>query len=136
MLNCPAYNYLTNDGREEGEMRNSDNAGNTNRQHDPDYARYDNDERYRDNRHIAPNYDSHYDEGEDHVGFVNVIDMDIPFFQLVWLIFKIFLAAIVAASIIALLAALLSWILNLPAVQNILPGDTSWLNDLIKPGGS
>ncbi len=87
--------------------------------------RYDREERY------APNYDSHYDEGEDHVGFVNIIDMDIPFFQLVWLIFKIFLAAIVAASMIMLLAALLSWVLSLPMVQDILPGDSSWFTDLM-----
>jgi len=91
------------------------------------------DDRYddrHDSRYPAPNYDSHYDEGEDHVGFVNIIDMDIPFFQLVWLIFKIFLAAIVAASMIALLAMLFSWILSLPVVQDILPNDTSWLKDL------
>jgi len=94
-------------------------------------ARYD-----RDDRYIAPNYDSHYDEGEDHVGFVNIIDMDIPFFQLVWLIFKIFLAAIVAASMIAFLAMLLSWVLSLPVVQDILPGDTSWFRDLLNGTGS
>jgi len=88
------------------------------------------DSRY-DDRQYAPNYDSHYDEGLDHVGFVNVIDMDIPFFQLVWLIFKVFLAAIVAASIIAMLAMLLNWVLSLPAVQDILPGDSSWLRDLL-----
>ena len=93
-----------------------------------DQQRYDADERY------APNYDSHYDEGEDHVGFVNIIDMDIPFFQLVWLIFKIFLAAIVAASMIMLFAALISWVLSLPMVQEILPGDASWLKDLINTG--
>ena len=85
----------------------------------------------RDERQIAPNYDSHYDEGEDPVGFVNIIDMDIPFFQLVWLIFKIFLAAIVAASMIVFLAMLLHWILSLPAVQDLLPGDTTWLSDLL-----
>ncbi len=107
----------------------------------PDRARYDQEDAYRyesarEDRYFEPNYDSHYDEGEDHVGFVNVIDMDIPFFQLVWLIFKIFLAAIVAASIIALLAMLLSWIISLPAVQNILPGDTSWLTDLLGSRGS
>ena len=87
-----------------------------------------------DDRQFTPNYDSHYDEGEDHVGFVNIIDMDIPFFQLVWLIFKVFLAAIVAASMIALLGMLLSWILSLPAVQNLLPGDTAWLKNLLSPG--
>lgn len=102
-----------------------------------DEARYANQTRYEpDDRYIAPNYDSHYDEGEDHVGFVNIIDMDIPFFQLVWLIFKIFLAAIVAASMIALLAALLGWILSLPVVQDILPGDSSWIRDLLNPSAS
>jgi len=89
--------------------------------------RYDRDERYN-----APNYDSHYDEGEDHVGFVNIIDMDIPFFQLVWLIFKVFLAAIVAASMIALLAQLFAWILSLPAVQEVLPNNAAaWLKNLV-----
>lgn len=88
-----------------------------------------------DHRYPPPNYDSHYDEGEDIVGFVNIIDMDIPFFQLVWLIFKVFLAAIVAASIIAVLGMLLSWILTQPVVQDFLPGDSSWLTNLIKPNG-
>ncbi len=76
------------------------------------------------------NYDSHYDEGVDEVGFVNIIDMDIPFFQLVWLIFKILLATIVAAGIIYLLGALLYWILSLPVIQNLLPDGASWLRDL------
>jgi|GEM_PF-2940441 len=117
--------------RNSDDLRNSDQAG-YDRDSRVDASRQD---RYRDDRYIAPNYDSHYDEGEDHVGFVNIIDMDIPFFQLVWLIFKIFLAAIVAASIIALLALLLSWVLSLPVVQNILPGDSSWLTDLINNRG-
>lgn len=117
-------------------MRNSEDGRNTNYQRGSDHVRHDREDHYHDDRYIAPNYDSHYDEGEDHVGFVNVIDMDIPFFQLVWLIFKIFLAAIVAASIIALIAALLSWVLTLPAVQNLLPGDASRITDLLKPGGS
>ncbi len=108
-------------------MRNSDDARN------PDRVRED---RYYDDRYIEPNYDSHYDEGEDHVGFVNIIDMDIPFFQLVWLIFKIFLAAIVAASMIAFLAMLLSWVLSLPMVQDILPGDASWVRDILNGGGA
>lgn len=94
------------------------------------------DDRYYDDRYIAPNYDSHYDEGEDHVGFVNIIDMDIPFFQLVWLIFKIFLAAIVAASMIAFLAMLLSWVLSLPVVLDLLPGEATWVRDLLKGGGA
>jgi len=54
--------------------------------------------------------------------------------QLVWLIFKIFLAAIVAAAIIALLGMLLSWVLSLPVVQGILPNDTQWLRDLLNTG--
>ena len=110
-------------------MRNSDDIRSSDR------VRQERGDRYHDDRHIAPNYDSHYDEGEDHVGFVNVIDMDIPFFQLVWLIFKIFLAAIVAASMIALLAMLANWILTLPAVQDILPGDASWVKDLLGSRG-
>ena len=110
-------------------MRNSDDTRSAGHPGNP--ARYETDDRY-----YAPNYDSHYDEGEDHVGFVNVIDMDIPFFQLVWLIFKIFLAAIVAASIIALLAALVAWIMSLPVVQSVLPGDASWVKDLINNSGS
>jgi hypothetical protein len=76
-------------------------------------------------------YDSHYDEGEDPVAFVNVIDMDIPFFQLVWLIFKIMLAAIVAAGILYLLGALLHWVLSLPQVQQILPDGANWLSGLL-----
>lgn len=108
-------------------MRNSDDVRN------PERVRED---RYYDDRYIEPNYDSHYDEGEDHVGFVNIIDMDIPFFQLVWLIFKIFLAAIVAASMIAFLAMLLSWVLSLPMVQDILPGDASWVRDILNSGGA
>ena len=103
------------------------NSSDTQKTESPRHAR---DDRY-DDRYYTPNYDSHYDEGEDHVGFVNVIDMDIPFFQLVWLIFKIFLAAIVAGSMIALLAMLLSWILSQPVVQDILPGGTQWFTDLI-----
>lgn len=114
-------------------MRNSDDvrSGGPSAHAAREPARYEADDRY-----YAPNYDSHYDEGEDHVGFVNIIDMDIPFFQLVWLIFKIFLAAIVAASIIALLAALIGWVMSLPVVQNILPGDASWISDLINNRGS
>ena len=80
---------------------------------------------YRDERR----YDSHYDEGEDPVAFVNVIDMDIPFFQLVWLIFKIMLAAIVSAGILYLFGMLLHWVLSLPQVQQILPDGASWLRD-------
>jgi len=76
------------------------------------------------------NYDSHYDEGEDVVGFVNIIDMDIPFFQLVWLMFKILLATIVAAGIISLLGMLLYWVLSLPAVQNLLPDGASWFREI------
>jgi len=106
------------------------NSGDTRPSESPRHAR---DDRY-DDRYYTPNYDSHYDEGEDPVTFVNVIDMDIPFFQLVWLIFKIFLAAIVAAAIIALLGTLLSWILSLPVVQGILPNDTQWLRDLLNRG--
>ena len=76
-------------------------------------------------------YDSHYDEGEDPVTFVNVIDMDIPFFQLVWLIFKILLATIVAAGVLSLLGSLLYWILSHPAVQALLPDGANWLQNLI-----
>ena len=114
-------------------MRNSDDTRSAGHPGNParEPVRYETDDRY-----YAPNYDSHYDEGEDHVGSVNVIDMDIPFFQLVWLIFKIFLAAIVAASIIALLAALVAWIMSLPVVQSVLPGDASWVKDLINNSGS
>jgi hypothetical protein len=79
-------------------------------------------------------YDSHYDEGEDPVAFVNVIDMDIPFFQLVWLIFKIMLAAIVAGGILYLLGMALHWVLSLPQVQQILPDGASWLNGLLGRG--
>jgi hypothetical protein len=75
-------------------------------------------------------YDSHYDEGEDPVAFVNVIDMDIPFFQLVWLIFKILLATIVAAGILSLLASLLYWVLSHPAVQGLLPDGANWFRNL------
>jgi len=102
-------------------------SGDTRTSESPRSAR---DDRY-DDRYYTPNYDSHYDEGEDHVGFVNIIDMDIPFFQLVWLIFKVFLAAIVAASMIAFLGMFLSWILSLPVVQDVLPGGTGWFRDLI-----
>jgi len=96
---------------------------------------YDERERYRDEydsgyRDEERRYDSHYDEGDDPVAFVNVIDMDIPFFQLVWLIFKIMLAAIVAAGIIYLLGMLLQWILALPQVQQILPDGANWLNGM------
>lgn len=76
-------------------------------------------------------YDSDYDEGEDPVSFVNIIDMDIPFFQLVWLIFKILLATIVAAGFLYLLGMLLYWVLSLPAVQNLLPDGASWLQNLV-----
>lgn len=79
-------------------------------------------------------YDSHYDEGEDPVAFVNVIDMDIPFFQLVWLIFKVMLAAIVAAGIIYLLGVLLHWVLSLPQVQQVLPDGANWLSGLFNRG--
>ncbi len=91
-----------------------------------DPRRYDYDDR------PPLNYDSHYDEGEDVVGFVNVIDMDIPFFQLVWLIFKILLATIVAASIVSALGMLVYWILSLPVVQNILPDGQMWLDKLLQ----
>ena len=79
-------------------------------------------------------YDSHYDEGEDPVAFVNVIDMDIPFFQLVWLIFKVMLASIVAAGIIYLLGMLLHWVLSLPQVQQVLPDGASWLSGVFDRG--
>ena len=87
----------------------------------------------RDSRYEA-RYDSHYDEGEDPVAFVNVIDMDIPFFQLVWLIFKVMLAAIVAAGIIYLLGVLLHWVLSLPQVQQVLPDGANWLSGLFNRG--
>ncbi len=77
------------------------------------------------------NYDSHYDEGEDPVAFVNVIDMDIPFFQLVWLIFKVLLATIVAAGILSLLVSLIVWVLGLPAIQDLLPDGASWFREQI-----
>lgn len=89
------------------------------------------DDVYQDRR--AVNYDSHYDEGDDPVAFVNVIDMDIPFFQLVWLIFKILLATIVAAGILSLFISLIVWVLNLPAIQDLLPDGMSWFRNL--PGG-
>lgn len=85
-----------------------------------DAAEYD--ERY---------YDDEYDEGIDEVNFVNVIDMDIPFFQLVWLMFKVLLATLVAASMIALLGLLVQWILGLPAVEAVLPDGASWWRNLI-----
>lgn len=96
------------------------------------HARYrdEYDSSYRD----EDRYDSHYDEGEDPVAFVNVIDMDIPFFQLVWLIFKIMLASIVAAGIIYLLGMLLHWVLSLPQVQQILPDGASWLSGIFSRG--
>lgn len=87
------------------------------------------DDRYDDRQPV--NYDSHYDEGEDPVAFVNVIDMDIPFFQLVWLIFKILLATIVAAGILSLLISLLMWVLDLLAVREYLPDGVSWFRSLI-----
>lgn len=87
-------------------------------------SRYD----YDDRANVS--YDSHYDEGEDPVGFVNIIDMDIPFFQLVWLIFKILLATLVAASIVSALGMLVYWILSLPAVQDILPDGAAWFKSL------
>lgn len=80
------------------------------------------------------NYDSHYDEGEDPVGFVNIIDMDIPFFQLVWLMFKILLATIVAAGFLYLLGMLLHMVLSLPMVQDILPDGATWLRNLMGGG--
>jgi len=90
---------------------------------------------YRDeDRQDSQRYDSHYDEGEDPVAFVNVIDMDIPFFQLVWLIFKIMLAAIVAAGIIYLLGMLLHWVLSLPQVQQVLPDGASWFSGVFNRG--
>lgn len=79
----------------------------------------------------AVNYDSHYDEGEDPVAFVNVIDMDIPFFQLVWLIFKILLATIVAAAIISLLISLLVWVFDLLALKDLLPDGAGWFRNFI-----
>lgn len=95
----------------------------------PDTARdagYD--DVYEDRR--PQNYDSHYDEGEDPVAFVNVIDMDIPFFQLVWLMFKVLLATIVAAGILSLFISLIVWILDMPAIQNLLPDGVSWFRNL------
>jgi len=88
------------------------------------------DDRVRDysdrDRYDAPRYDSHYDEGEDPVDFVNVIDVDIPFFQLVWLIFKILLASLVAFGMLSLLAGLVYWVLQMPAVQDALPNGADW----------
>jgi hypothetical protein len=97
-----------------------------------DYAEPTRDAGYRDmyDDRRPGNYDSHYDEGEDPVAFVNVIDMDIPFFQLVWLIFKILLATIVAAGILSLLISLLIWVLDLPAIRDILPDGMSWFRNL------
>lgn len=92
----------------------------------PDSRRYQYDDR------PPVSYDSHYDEGEDPVAFVNIIDMDIPFFQLVWLIFKILLATIVAAGFLFLLGQLLYWILSMPAIQNLLPDGSAWFQDLLK----
>lgn len=90
------------------------------------------DEVYDDRR--PRNYDSHYDEGEDPVAFVNVIDMDIPFFQLVWLVFKILLATIVAAGILSLFISLIVWVLDMPAIRDLLPDGMSWFRNLT--GGS
>jgi len=83
---------------------------------------YERDERY---------YDDEYDAGIDEVNFVNVIDMDIPFFQLVWLMFKVLLATLVAAGILSLFVMLVQWILGLPVVQEVLPDGASWLRNLI-----
>lgn len=90
-----------------------------------DLSRYDYDERPR------VNYDSHYDEGEDQVLFVNVIDLDIPFFQLVWFVFKILLAIIVAGGFLYLLGMLLYWVMALPAVQNLLPDGSAWFQGIL-----
>lgn len=97
-------------------------------EHDRGTARYRDEYESDNHRGTEDRFDSHYDEGEDPVAFVNVIDMDIPFFQLVWLIFKIMLATLVAAGIIYLLGMLLQWILALPQVQQILPDGSNWLN--------
>ncbi len=99
----------------------------------PDGRRYRYDE-YDDRPPVS--YDSHYDEGEDPVAFVNIIDMDIPFFQLVWLIFKILLATIVAAGFLFLLGQLLYWILSLPVIQNLLPDGSTWFQDLMNSRNS
>ena len=87
---------------------------------------YEDDRIERDPRY----YDDEYDEGIDEVNFVNVIDMDIPFFQLVWLMFKVLLATLVAASMVSLLAGIVYWIVSLPAIQNLLPDGSQWLRDL------
>lgn len=91
-------------------------------------SRYDYDDK------PSANYDSHYDEGDDPVEFVNIIDMDIPFFQLVWLMFKVLLATIVAAGFLYLLGMLLHVFLTLPMVQDILPDGASWLRNLMGGG--
>ena len=57
--------------------------------------------------------------------------MDIPFFQLVWLMFKVLLATLVAAGILSLFIMLVQWILGLPMVQDILPDGASWLRERI-----
>ncbi len=92
-----------------------------------DPRRYRDDNVERDERY----YDDDYDAGIDEVNFVNVIDMDIPFFQLVWLMFKVLLATLVAAGILGLFILLVQWILGLPAVQGILPDGASWLRNLL-----
>jgi len=94
---------------------------------------YDRD--YRSRREEIENdpryYDDEYDAGIDEVNFVNVIDVDIPFFQLVWLIFKILLAAIIAAGMLSLLIMAIYWVLDLPQVQAVLPDGANWLRNLI-----
>ena len=110
------------------DRRNTDSAYDQGRR-SVEGSRYRDD--YDDRLYESDRYDSHYDEGEDPVAFVNVIDMDIPFFQLVWLIFKIMLAAIVSAGILYLLGALLYWVLSLPQVQQILPDGANWLSGLL-----
>ncbi len=92
---------------------------------DRELSRYEYDDR------PPASYDSRYDEGEDPVEFVNIIDMDIPFFQLVWLMFKVLLATLVAAGFLYLLGSLLHLVLTLPMVSNILPDGASWLQNLI-----
>jgi hypothetical protein len=96
-------------------------------QYDRESRRYRDDTYERDERY----YDDEYDAGIDEVNFVNVIDMDIPFFQLVWLMFKVLLATLVAAGILSLFIMLIQWILGLPAVQEVLPDGASWLRNLI-----
>lgn len=95
-------------------------------QYERESRRYRDDGYERDERY----YDDEYDAGIDEVNFVNVIDMDIPFFQLVWLMFKVLLATLVAAGMLSLFIVLFQWILGLPAVQDILPDGQSWLRNL------